>query len=90
MSNPMDVGSSGSAPRDRKRDTRLVLLGVAAVLLVWFALANLNSVQIHFWVYTTKHTPLIVVIIISGLLGAALALLATRYRHKSQDDTADH
>jgi uncharacterized integral membrane protein len=81
----MDVGSSGSPPRDRKRDTRLVLLGVAAVLLVWFALANLNSVQIHFWVYSTKHTPLVVVIIISGLLGAGVALLATRHRRKSTE-----
>jgi uncharacterized integral membrane protein len=77
-----DVESSGSPPRDRKRDTRLVLLGVAAVLLIWFALANLKSVQIHFWVVSTRHTPLIVVIVISGLLGAALALLATRNRRK--------
>jgi uncharacterized integral membrane protein len=86
----MEAGSSGSKPRDRKRDTRLVLMGVAAVLLVWFALANLNSVQIHFWVYSTKHTPLIVVIIISGLLGAALALLATRRRRKPSEDAPDH
>ena len=91
MSDPMNVESSGSAPRDRKRDTRLVLLGVAAVLLVWFALANLNSVQIHFWVYTTKHTPLIFVILISGLLGAALALLGSRYRRQRQEGrAADH
>jgi uncharacterized integral membrane protein len=83
----MDVGSSGSPPRDRKRDTRLILLGVAAVLLLWFALANLNSVQIHFWVYTTKHTPLILVIVISGLLGAAVALLATRNRRKPSEDS---
>jgi uncharacterized integral membrane protein len=80
----MESGS-GSPTRDRKRDTRLVLIGVAAVLLLWFALANTNSVQIHFWVYTTKHTPLIFVIVISGVLGAVLALLATRHRRKSGD-----
>ena len=89
MPKPTDVESSGTHPRDRKRDTRMVLMGVAAVLLVWFALANTNSVHIHFWVYTTKHTPLIVVIIISGLLGAALALLATRSRRKTSKGAAE-
>lgn len=82
MAKVSDGEGSAPASRDRKRDTWLVLTGVAAVLLIWFALANLNSVQIHFWVYSTHHTPLIVVIVISGLLGAAVALLATRRRRQ--------
>lgn len=64
-------------PRDRRRDTRLVMTGVAAVLLVWFALANLTKVSITFWVATAR-APLIVVIVISGALGAALVALVNR------------
>lgn len=70
-------GGEHPAPRDRRRDVRLVLSGVAAVLLVWFALANLQDVTIHFWVTTTR-SPLIVVIVISGVLGAAIALALSR------------
>ncbi len=83
MSDPM-IPDGGSAPRparDRKRDVRLVLTGVVAVLLVWFALINLQDVEIHFWLTSTR-SPLIVVIVISGVLGAAVALLAQRLRRR--------
>lgn len=75
-----DMASGGGGqpvPRDRRRDARLVMSGVAAVLLVWFALVNLQDVPIHFWLWSTK-SPLIVVIVIAGLLGAALSLLLSR------------
>lgn len=78
MSDPMSLeGGQQPAPRDRKRDVRMVLTGVVAVLLVWFALVNLQDVRIHFWLTSTK-SPLIVVIVISGVLGAAIALLLSR------------
>ncbi len=51
----------------------------AAALLVWFALANLRDVRIDFWVFD-RQAPLIVVIAISGLLGAAIAALVLRRR----------
>lgn len=70
---------SGEQPVDRKRDVRLVALGVAAALLAWFALGNLRSVSIEFWV-TQERAPLIVVIAISGLLGALIATMALRRR----------
>lgn len=88
MSDPMSLeGDQQPAPRDRKRDARLVITGVAAVLLVWFALVNLQDVRIHFWLTSTK-SPLIVVIVISGVLGAAVALLASRMarRHKQPEE----
>jgi uncharacterized integral membrane protein len=72
-------------PRDRRRDARLVATGVAAVLLVWFALANLTKVSITFWV-STARAPLIVVILISGALGAAVALLVSRSRRRRRDE----
>lgn len=78
MSDPMiPDGGTAPPPRDRKRDARLVLSGVAAVLLIWFALINLQDVQIHFWLVSAK-SPLIVVIAISGALGVAMVLLAQR------------
>jgi uncharacterized integral membrane protein len=83
MSDPMSTGASGTEHRkDRSRDFRLVAMGVAAVLLVWFALANLQDVEIHFWVYSARAS-LIVVILISGLLGAGVTLLAIRSRRRS-------
>ncbi len=72
-------------PRDRGRDARLVLTGVLGVLLVWFAIANLQDVPIHFWVTSTRAS-LIVVIIISGALGALVAQLAGRARRRHRPD----
>lgn len=61
------------APPDRGggrgREVRLVVTGVAVVLLGWFAFANLQTVRIRFWL-TSAHAPLILVIVISGVLGA--------------------
>jgi uncharacterized integral membrane protein len=91
MSDPMagiPETPDASAPRNRARDARLIAIGVFAVLLIWFALANLQDVRIHFWV-TSTHAPLIVVIIISGVLGAGVAELAGRFarRRKAAVDT---
>lgn len=89
MSDPMSVGQHPDhapkdrrrdhAPKDRRRDAVLVATGVAAVLLIWFALANLHTVTINFWIHDYQAS-LILVIVISGLLGAAIALLAKRRR----------
>jgi uncharacterized integral membrane protein len=65
--------------RSRTRDVRMVLMGVATVLLVWFAVANLQDVTIHFWVSTTK-APLIGVIVIAGALGGLLLSAVTLRR----------
>lgn len=75
------------ASRDRRRDVRLVITGVVAVVLVWFALINLQDVRIHFWLMSTT-SPQIVVIAVSGILGAAVALLLSRlaHRRKQTDD----
>lgn len=64
----------------------MVLTGVVAVLLVWFALVNLQDVEIHFWLTSTKY-PLIVVVVISGLLGSAITLLLSRVvRNRRQSE----
>jgi uncharacterized integral membrane protein len=64
---------------DRRRVATLVGVGVAVVLLAWFALANLRDVKIDFWV-VDRQAPLILVIVISGLLGALITALAVRRR----------
>ena len=77
----------GAQPPDHEpsrrelRPARLVLFGVALVLLIWFAVANLQDVQIHFWV-STAGAPLIVVIVISGFLGAAASSLWSWLRRR--------
>ena len=81
MTGSMEGEQREPAARDRGHDVRMVLIGVAAVLLLWFALGNLESVSIHFWIFHTRK-PVILVIAISGLLGAALALLLTRQRRR--------
>ena len=63
----------------RWRDLRLVGVAVAAIVLVWFALGNLHQVGIEFWI-SRSRAPLIVVIAISGLLGALIATLFGRHR----------
>lgn len=70
-------GEPRSRNVDRKRDARLVAGAAAAVLLVWFSLANLHDVTINFWL-TDRQAPLIIVIVLAGLLGALLTALAKR------------
>ena len=69
--------SSPTPERQRGSSARLVLLGLAGVLLVWFVVANSQQVRIHFWV-ASAQTSLIVVILISAALGAVLGILLSR------------
>lgn len=71
--------SGASSPAARRQDARLVVLGVCAAVLVWFALANLGTVSIDFWLHTSR-APLILVILVSGLLGALIATLVLARR----------
>ena len=73
------LGGQPPPVRNRSRDLRMVLSGVVAVLLIWFALGNLQKVPIHFWVASTK-APVIIVVVISGALGAAATMLVGRWR----------
>jgi uncharacterized integral membrane protein len=61
-----------------------VLTGVVAVLLVWFALANLQDVKIDFWIRTSE-APLIEVVLISGVLGGVVGGLLRRRRRPTAD-----
>ncbi|HXN62114.1 MAG TPA: lipopolysaccharide assembly protein LapA domain-containing protein [Acidimicrobiales bacterium] len=67
----------GGKAADRRRSMMLVAVAVATILLVWFAVANLKKVKIDFWLYD-REAPLILVILISGLLGALITALVMR------------
>jgi uncharacterized integral membrane protein len=72
------VSSDSDEGSESRGTARLVILGIAAVLLVWFAVANLGSVSIKFWI-AERRAPLILVIVIAGVLGALITLLAQRF-----------
>ena len=65
---------------EKRQVAVLVLAGVGGV----FAVLNLDEVEVN-WILGTWSTPLIVVIALSMVVGAALALLATRRRSGGGD-----
>jgi uncharacterized integral membrane protein len=60
---------------EKRQVAVLVLAGVGGV----FAALNLDEVQVN-WILGTWSTPLIVVIALSMLVGAALGILVSRRR----------
>ncbi|WP_027006227.1 lipopolysaccharide assembly protein LapA domain-containing protein [Conexibacter woesei] len=68
--------------QDRRNElTRVGIIVVIVGLLVWFALANAQSVSVDFLV-TTHSARLIVVIVISAVLGAIAGQLVARRRRR--------
>jgi uncharacterized integral membrane protein len=53
---------------------RVIAIGVIVVLAVWFLLANLDTVRIHFWVFTVE-APLWIALLATLLAGFALGWL---------------
>ena len=79
---PDDGGRGKEA--DRRHQVRLVGVAVGGILLGWFALANFGKVRIDFWVFH-RQAPLILVIVISGLLGALITALIMRRKPKAEE-----
>ena len=70
--------------RERARLTAAVILGALAVA---FAVVNLSNVKVD-WIVGSAHSPLILVIAVSVLIGAGIDRLAVRRartRSKSPD-----
>jgi len=65
--------------RTRRQQARTVAVLALSGLGVVFAVLNLDEVSVN-WIVGTWDTPLIIVIAISVLVGAALGFLAARRR----------
>jgi uncharacterized integral membrane protein len=78
--NDLPARTPGREPeRGRRQQARLVAgLGLAGLGAI-FAVLNLDEVEVN-WIVGTWDTPLIIVIAISILVGAALGFLAARRR----------
>jgi uncharacterized integral membrane protein len=72
-------GRRGSPERSRKDRARLVVVAGVSALAALFAVLNLDEVEVN-WIVGTFDTPLIVVIAVSILVGAALGYVAARRR----------
>jgi len=69
--------SAKPAPASRRERLRTWLAFGLGALTVLFAVVNLDEVEVS-WIIGTWQTPLIVVIIVSVLLGAAVGWLLAR------------
>ena len=72
-------GSHGAPERSRKERARVVVVAGVSALAALFAVLNLDEVEVN-WIVGTFDTPLIVVIAVSILVGAALGYVAARRR----------
>lgn len=71
---------AGGEPALSKRErARKIASLVLIALAIAFAVLNLDEVRVH-WIVTTTQTPLIIVIVVSFLAGAALMWLINRQR----------
>jgi uncharacterized integral membrane protein len=74
-----DIPPGAAAARERDRRARVIAASILGGLLLVFAVLNLKTVRIHL-IVTTVHWPLILVIAVCGLIGAALTWLVLRRR----------
>jgi uncharacterized integral membrane protein len=81
--NDLPARTPGREPeRGRRQRARVVASVALAGLGVVFAVLNLDEVEVN-WIVGTWDTPLIIVIAISVLVGAALGYVAARRRKPS-------
>jgi len=78
---PVHSNPSQGDPGGGRRQATMIGIAIAVVLLAWFALANTRNVRIDFWVFN-RQAPVILVILISGLLGAVITGLIMRRKYK--------
>lgn len=79
-----EVPRPGPPPR-RQPPIRLIVAGVAAALVLWFALVNTRRVKIDY-IVVERESRLIFVILGSALLGALAGALLRRARRRERRD----
>jgi uncharacterized integral membrane protein len=70
-------------PRSRRERVRLVAVATVSALAALFAVLNLEEVEVN-WIIGTWDTPLIVVVALSMVIGAALGFLVGRRRSSTK------
>ena len=73
-----------AASARNKPSPKMITAGVLVVLIVLFAIANRQTVTIHWWFITTTQTPMIVVIGGCGLVGFAVGWVFARRQAASR------
>ena len=80
---PNAAGSSPGSKRDARDIARLVVFGLALVLLIAFFIANSASVRVHFVFFDTRAS-LIWVILVSAMLGVLVDRLVILLRKRRE------
>jgi uncharacterized integral membrane protein len=84
MSDGEKPASTGKGPGGRTISVKAVIWFVAAVLLIWFAVANWKRVEVRWWVFSTE-SPLFLVIIVAAGLGIVVDRLVIHRRGRKKD-----
>jgi uncharacterized integral membrane protein len=79
MSTPTQTPGASKRKPERRGQARSVVAITVAVLITLFAVLNVEDVRVH-WIVGTSETPLIIVIAVSAIAGALLAVFAERRR----------
>lgn len=80
-----DGGGSGNQKLDLAK--RFGPSGLLLALLLWFVLANTQSVEVSF-LFVSKEAPLFIVLILTALIGALITLLVQRRGRKGSKTDA--
>jgi uncharacterized integral membrane protein len=73
---PLDRKDDGPSKRATRIGARDVAAGVLAAVGIAFALLNSTDVTVN-WIVVETTTPLVIVILVSGLCGAGVARLVS-------------
>jgi uncharacterized integral membrane protein len=79
MSTATSQSIQGDTAHARRGTIRMLAAAVLGAALALFAAFNSQTVRVH-WIVTTTHVPMIVVIVVCGLIGAAVTWLVGRRR----------
>jgi len=79
MSMPQEKqqGQADRAPRTRRDRARTLAIAVLAIAITLFAAKNTTDIKVD-WVVGSGKAPAIVVIVVSGLIGAVISYFADR------------
>jgi len=78
---PQRLDAGERSPAQRTLTSKQIASGTGIVLVLVFALINMQDVTMH-WIVGTTHTRLIVLVAICVLIGGGVGFLVARRTHK--------